>query len=86
MCRATTRLKFAGSALLSKAKLCLLRSELSLQEMQMTSLKEQIERAKAELQATKPRSRRHVELEMRLQMLRTKQLRYENLINAIEAA
>ena len=54
--------------------------------MKTTTLKEQIEQAKAELQTVKPRSRRRIELELRLQMLRTKQLRYENLINAIEAA
>jgi len=51
-----------------------------------TTIKEEIERAKAELEVVKPRSRRRIELELRLQMLRTKQLRFENLINAIEAA
>lgn len=50
------------------------------------TLREQIEQTKAERDASKPRSRRRIELELRLQMLRTKQLRYENLINAIEAA
>lgn len=47
------------------------------------TITEQIETAKAECDASKPRSRRRIELELRLQMLRTKQLRYENFLTEI---
>lgn len=38
----------------------------------------QIETTKSEMQATRPRSHRRTELELRLRNLRLKQLRFEN--------
>jgi len=42
------------------------------------SIAEQIKRVKLELARSKPRSRRHVELELRLRDLIVRQLRSEN--------
>jgi hypothetical protein len=49
--------------------------------MTRRGLLEQIERAKAELQTVKPRSRRRIELELRLRNLVTDLLRKENCIS-----
>lgn len=49
-------------------------------------IEDQINKTKAEMQKTKPRSLRRTELEMRLRNLMIKQLRFENRIERRKAA